>query len=241
MSLVRIGIECNVTLSKAGRRLASVHESYIDAVVAAGGVPFLIPSIDDDDARRAQLETVDGLLLTGGDDIPASEYGEAELTCERTSHVDPRRYRAGLALTREATERAVPVLGICYGHQLLNVAFGGTLVQDIPIQVKSSVDHRSDVPGTDVAHEVALEPDSRLGRAIGRRASVCSAHHQSVGRVASGLKVVARADDGVVEALESEDGRFIVGVQWHPERMGPGKAGFDVVRLLVDAARESRR
>src|SRR5262249_23432245 len=162
MSLVRIGIECDVTLSKSGRRLTSVPEAYVDAVVASGGVPLLLPSIDDDDARRAQLDLVDGLLLTGGDDLPSSEYGEPTPACERTTEVDPRRCRSGLALARAAVAGSVPTLGICLGHQVLNVALGGTLVQDIQLQVKSEIAHRTGIPAQDASHEVALEPGSRL-------------------------------------------------------------------------------
>lgn len=238
---VHVGIECDVE-ERAGRRLVRVHEGYVDAVLDAGGVPVLLPPVLDASTRGAFLSRVEALLLSGGKDIPAAEYGERERRTPRTTDVDPRRYEASRALFLEASERSLPVLGICLGAQLVNVARGGSLVQDIPDEVPGALAHRTDDAGRDAEHEVEIAPGSLLARAVGTaRTRVSSAHHQSIARPGRGLRVVARAPDGVVEAVEGEEGdRFLLAVQWHPERMGREAEGRRVVAALVEAARARR-
>jgi putative glutamine amidotransferase len=196
-------------------------EDYKQSVLHVGGeVQLLDPSMRAADV----VETIDGLLLTGGGDVDPSRYGE-------TAHpavvdVDPARDEFELALIGEARRRKLPIFAICRGIQVLNVACGGTLVQDIASQVPGALDHRLTVPPHkpyDLAHEVWLDKDTLLGRLMRERlsdADACdtnSRHHQAVKQVAAGFQVSATAPDGVIEAIEDPDARFCLGVQWHPE------------------------
>jgi putative glutamine amidotransferase len=233
-----IGIEADVGINPTdGRRFAKLYEAYYEAAYAAGGNPVILPPLDGPEHVERALEVAQAIVLTGGDDLPAEEYGEPTLKCERTSLVDGTRYRFGRALVKAAIEADRPLLGVCYGHQLLNVALGGALVQDIPIQLPGSLAHREEKE--DANHDIEFVPGSRLARLAGVvKARVNSKHHQSVKTAGEGLKIVARAPDGIIEAVEGP-GRFLVGVQWHPERMGPGKLGWGVFEALVEAARSA--
>lgn len=234
-----IGIEADVDVNETGRRFARVYEAYYEAAFAGGGNPVLLPPLDGPEHVARALEVADAIVIPGGDDLPAQDYGEETLHCERTSAVDSVRYRFGRELVRAAAREGRPLLGVCYGHQLLNVALGGALVQDITLQLPGSISHRTDT--ADVDHEVAIEPGTKLAAAAGTlRGKVNSRHHQSVRCPGEGLRVVARSPDGIVEAVEG-DGRFLVGVQWHPERMGPGRLGWGLFEALVEAARGSAR
>lgn len=192
-----------------------IRHEYVSAVVHAGGVPLLLPPVGEEIPCSA--EAVDGLLLTGGADIPPEEYGEsvavprACLTLVRRERVAYERELLG-----EVVKRGKPVLGICYGMQLINVAFGGTLYQDISVQVPHALDHRQS------PHRISLSPlpgGIDLGaRCEASAAAVNSFHHQAVKEAGRGLEVFARAEDGVVEGFFSKDFPFLMGVQWHPER-----------------------
>jgi putative glutamine amidotransferase len=230
-----IGIEADVDLTPRGTRFAKVYEQYYLQVADAGGNPVLLPPLEGADAVERALEVCDGVVVTGGNDLPAQDYGEEELRCERTSAVDPVRYRFGRELVKAAIREDRPLLGVCYGHQLLNVVLGGALVQDLPIQLGLE-GHR--VPEGDCFHEVEIDAGSRLARLLWVvKGRINSRHHQSVKRAGDGLKVVAKAPDGVIEAVEMDGRRFVFGVQWHPERMGPETLGVGVFRALVEAAR----
>ena len=233
-----VGIEADVDVTPKGRRFAKVYEAYYEAVIAAGALPILLPPVPTEQAVASALEVVDALVFPGGDDMPAEEYGQETLACPRNVPIDSKRFQFGRELMRAAVRRSKPLLGVCYGHQLLNVAHGGDMVQDIPILVPDALAHRGD--GEDSQHEVELTPGSRLAEVVGAtRLPVNSSHHQSVGKPGAGLGVVARSADGIVEAVEGEKG-FVLGVQWHPERMGPGPAGWRLFEALVAAARERR-
>jgi putative glutamine amidotransferase len=210
--------------------LASVlPASYAAAVQRAGGMALLIPP-DDAIAEDPDetLDMVDALLLAGGSDIDPATYG-AEREPE-TESIDTRRDRCELALARRAIERDMPLLGICRGMQLLNVAMGGTLRQHLP----PDGPHRP-VLGSWGQHDVDVELDSLAARAAGgRRCQVKSHHHQAIDRVGERLIVSGRAaDDGLVEALELPGRRFALGVLWHPEE----DADSGVIAALVDEAR----
>jgi putative glutamine amidotransferase len=238
-----IGIEADIDRApKTGRRFAKVYEDYYEAVAAAGGTPVLLPPLSSPEHAARALEVVDALVFPGGGDLPPEEYGASPVECPRYVPVDPGRLRAGRELLVAAARSLRPVLGVCYGHQLLNVVLGGDMVQDIPLLVAGSLDHAAS-GAVDSEHEVTLEPRSRLAELVGsERVRVNSAHHQSVGRAGAGLRIVARSSDGIVEAVEAEDpSHFLVGVQWHPERLGPGPAGLRLFEALVEAARERRR
>jgi putative glutamine amidotransferase len=196
-------------------------EDYRQAVLHAGGdVRVLDASMPIAEA----LDAIDGLLLTGGDDVAPERYGEARHPT--VVEAEPGRDAFEIALVGAARERALPIFAICRGVQLLNVACGGTLVQDIPSQVPGGSPHSLDVPPHQpysLAHEIWVEKGSLLATLMGDRlrdqdaCDVNSRHHQAVKDVAPGFRVAATAPDGVIEAIEDPGRRFCLGVQWHPE------------------------
>ena len=215
---------------------------YIEAVAASGAEPVVL---EVDHGPRGLLQDLDGLVLSGGGDVDPALFGEAPHPAYSPS--EEGRDDAEIALVRAALETRTPVLAICRGVQVLNVAAGGTLVQDIPTQVRHSLAHRIDKPKDFPAHEVTISPDSTLAALLGTDASrprvvVNSRHHQSVNKVAPGFHVTAKATDGVIEALESDDrDTFCVGVQWHPENFSSDSPFRDLFRGLIQAATKRRR
>jgi len=204
--------------------------SYVRSVDAAGGRALLVPPVDD--AVEETLDALSGVVFTGGPDLDPTLYG-AEAHAE-TVTVRPERDRAEIALLAGALERDMPVLAICRGSQVLNVALGGDLEQHVPDRVGH--DRHKETPGTFSEHAVEIAPGSRLNEILGDEIAVKSHHHQGYSRLGEGLEAVARADDGTLEALEEPTRSFAVGVLWHPE------AGDDL-RLfaeLVAAARDYR-
>jgi putative glutamine amidotransferase len=196
-------------------------EDYRQAVLHVGGEVHLV---DHSMAVHEVIDAIDGLLLTGGEDIAPSRYGEA--AHPSVVDVDAARDEFEIALVGEARRRNLPIFAICRGIQVLNVACGGTLVQDIASEVPGALEHRWTVPPHkpyDLAHEVWVDKDTLLARLLRERLSdtdACEAnsrHHQAVKRVAAGFRVSATAPDGVIEAIEDPAARFCLGVQWHPE------------------------
>ena len=202
---------------------------YSDEVRNAGGLAFLLPP-DDVAAPGETLDRIDALVLAGGADIDPPSYG-AEADPE-TYGTDPRRDQVEMALVRAALEREMPFLGICRGMQMLNVAFGGTLIQHLPA-VLGSERHRPE-PGVFGTHDVVFEPGSLAARASGAaRVAVKSHHHQGVGELGEGLSATGRCpDDDVIEAIEHAGHDFALGVLWHPEEAAP-----QVLAALVETAR----
>jgi putative glutamine amidotransferase len=192
-----------------------VAESYVSAVQRTGSIALILPI--DARAPEALLERIDGLMLIGGADIDPASYGEARDPATEATY--PERDAFELALMRGAIEREMPVLGICRGMQLINVAFGGTLIQDLTGPDGSNAHRKSlgSFDGTD--HEVELDPGSLVSTACAEQLHVARCHHhQGVDRVGEGLTVSGRAViDGLPEAIEASDGRWLLGVQWHPE------------------------
>lgn len=229
-----IGIGSDVVQKHGERDRAFVYTTYIESLKRAGAVPVLIPPQPENAADV--LDGLDGILLAGGDDCDPSEYGEERHpSCET---MDPRRQQNDVVLARLARQRGVPTLGICLGLQVMNVAAGGTLIQDIGSAVETEIDHASE-PSDRQRHDVHIEASTRLGRILGTRAlNVNSSHHQAVGRVAEGFRVTAQAPDGVVEALEDPSHVFYVGVQWHPEDMPGEPSATAIFGAFVDAARK---
>ena len=194
----------------------SVPYTYVAAVLRAGGAPFVIPPSENDSAVCAALDRADGLILTGGDDVDPSVYGEEKLTC--CGETTPVRDRLEQTLIRHALKRGIPVLGICRGIQILHAALGGTLYQDIAEQFGTQLKHpRSDIPIGD-AHTVRIEKGSLLYSIFNaEECPVNSRHHQGLKSIAPGMRISAWAPNGLPEAIEAEDGRPVLGVQWHPE------------------------
>jgi gamma-glutamyl-gamma-aminobutyrate hydrolase PuuD len=207
---------------------ALVPQDYVRAVEHAGGRALLVPPSGD--GIEETLDAVDGLVFSGGSDLDPALYGQE--AHPETRDVRRDRDDAELALLRAALARDVPVLAICRGSQVLNVALGGDLVQHLPDVVGDDAHKRT--PGVFADHEVAIDSGSRLGDVLGDRAPVKSHHHQGFGELGDGLQVTARADDGTVEALEDPKRRFALGVLWHPEA-GEDARLFEA--LVTEAAR----
>jgi gamma-glutamyl-gamma-aminobutyrate hydrolase PuuD len=204
--------------------------AYVTKVEAAGGRPLLVPPLED--AIDETLDALDGLVFTGGPDLDPTLY-DAEPHPE-THNIRPERDRAEIALLTAALERDLPVLAICRGSQVLNVALGGDLEQHVPDLVGH--EGHKEVPGVFSRHPVSVDEGSRLHAVVGDSVEVSSHHHQGYGRLGEGLEIVARADDGTIEALEAGDRAFAIGVLWHPED-GDDPRLFEE---LVLAARERR-
>jgi len=188
---------------------------YLISVSLAGGAPMIIPMLADREAVGAVIEVAHGVLLTGGGDIHAETYGEAP---HPKSHLhDPDRDNMEMEVARLALERGLPILGICRGLQLLNTVFGGTLMQDIPSMVPGALTHNA--PETEIhMHDITIEEGTLFSRIMHTpTVAVNSWHHQAVKTLGQGLRIAAHAPDGVVEAIESAEGKPILAVQCHPE------------------------
>ena len=193
----------------------ALRQNYCDAVTAAGGMPVALPH--QPDLACAYLDRIDGLIVTGGAfDVDPALFGAGNR--HETVILKERRTQFELAIVREALARDYPILGICGGQQLLNVALGGTLIQHIPDSVPNALAHEQPNPRNEAGHPVTLTPGSRLHQIAGQDTiPVNSAHHQAVATTGPGVQVNAVASDGVIEGIESTDRRFCIGVQWHPE------------------------
>ena len=213
-------------------------EDYLASVEQAGGRPRVL---DVSESPRKVLAEIAGLLLTGGGDVDPVFYGEDRHPL--TYDAEPGRDEFEIDLARRAMTGGVPLLAICRGAQVLNVAAGGTLVQDIPSAVTGDLGHAVNEPKDLACHEIAVDTGSRLSTVLGIRIDagctcrVNSRHHQSVGRPGQGLVVSARAADGVVEAIEKPGEAFCIGVQWHPENFWKSGEFSPLFTAFVEAAR----
>lgn len=222
-----------------GAKFFVAFERNVKAIERAGGLPILIPCGLETDALRAVYERVDAILLPGGADVDPVAYGAQ--AHPKTGQVDPVRDKAEIQITRWAAEEERPLFAICRGHQVVNVALGGTLIQDIPELVETELWH--DFPPSrrrdHLSHEVSIEPGSLLENIVGTQTlMVNSMHHQALEQVAARLNVTAHAPDGIIEATELAGHRFFHTVQWHPEditHLAPMQALFNA---LVNTARE---
>jgi putative glutamine amidotransferase len=233
MSRPVIGITTSLTRARWSywdQEAALVPAAYVQAIEQVGGRPLLIPPSEQ--GIEETLDAVHGLVFSGGSDLDPDLYEQQ--AHEETFGIVPERDRAELALLEAALARDLPVLAVCRGSQVLNVARGGDLVQHLPDVVGD--DKHKHTPGTFGDHGVTLEPGTRLAELLGDRAPVKSHHHQGFGRLGEGLRVAAHAEDGTIEAVEASSQRFAFGVLWHPE------AGEDrkLFQELVAAAAEYR-
>lgn len=237
-----IGITTHFLPLEAGGR--PYHQSYgrnAIAVERAGGLPLLIPSGLQLGNLRQIYERLDAVLIPGGGDINPERYAnERHSTVYR---VDDARDQSEIALVRWAVEDDRPLFGMCRGNQLINVALGGTLTQDIPSQTQSDIQHdydRKAIPYSHLAHTIRIEPDSRLADIIGTDSiTVNSLHHQSVQQLAPGLRITAYAPDGIIEALEIPGRQFALSVQWHPEDLIDDDVTMRALfEAFVDSARD---
>jgi putative glutamine amidotransferase len=217
----------------------ALARTYVRAVAMSGGAPVIIPPYLEGSSLRGAFDGIAGLLLSGGGDIHPSSFGETDSGL--LWYIDRERDQAELSLARWALTEGRPVLGICRGIQTLNVAAGGSLIQDIPTQIPQALSHSSIAgrPLPDIAHQVKVDPHSRLAALIGAGdIGVNSAHHQAVEAIGEGLVAVARAADSVIEGLEAPAHPFCIGVQWHPEAM---VESTPVMRRLFEGLIEAAR
>ena len=215
-----------------GSVLTVTNFAYVKAVTENGGAPVILPTITDKEILLQYVEELDGLVLVGGDDIPPDSYGQQP---HETIKIMPeQRYNFESQLIPAWLESGKPILGVCLGMQFTNVVSGGTLIQDIPSQVGKEVTHRRKY------HRVKIVPNSSLANLLDdEEVMVYSNHHQAVEKIGQNLKVTARADDGVIEALERIDGGFGLFVQWHPEVMKDIEHRNAIYGALVRAAAQT--
>jgi len=210
--------------------------NYVDAVAMAGGLPLVLAPCEPLDLAREMIAAVDGVLLTGGPDIDPRRYGR-----EPDSSVvmlDPRRERFDLLVAEVAAQLRKPTLAICLGIQVVNVARRGELIQDLPSQRPDLGRHRGEPGGEDAVHNAFVAPGTLLASIVGAgRIEVNSSHHQAVERPGDGLAVSARAETGLIEAVEDPGLPFYLGVQWHPERLLDRPLHRRLFEALVNAAR----
>jgi putative glutamine amidotransferase len=213
-----IGITSGLQTNASGSTLCQVGQAYIHAILNAGGIPLILPTVTDANAMRPALTGLDGVLFTGGSDIDPRRFNGKPHA--RIYGVSPDRDQLEFSLLDAALSAGKPILCICRGIQVLNVAFGGTLFTDIQDQYPNALRHDwfPDIPRDYLAHQVRLTEDSQLHDILDAdEIEVNSLHHQGIAAIGPGLTATAYAPDGLVEGLEAQDHPFVIGVQWHPE------------------------
>lgn len=217
-----IGISSSVMVDNGGMfpgyERAYVNKDYVDAVVNNGGVPFIIPLTGDKEVIKAQIEMVDALILSGGHDVYPLNYNEEPK--QRIGQVFPERDYYDFELLKNAKKKGIPILGVCRGLQIMNVYEGGSLYQDLSYIDGEVLKHSQNDRTILKTHTVELSKKSKLYKIFKlEKFLINSFHHQAINRVGKNFEVVARAKDGVIEAIEYKDYPFYVGVQWHPEML----------------------
>ncbi len=217
-----IGILANVlTIDKGpltGSERVYVNRDYVQAILKVGGIPMLMPIVQEQEMIRRQIDSVDALLLSGGQDVVPHHYGEDPSPC--LQETCPERDLYELEAVRYAFSLGYPILGICRGLQLLNVAFGGSLYQDIPHSFPGCLEHMQKEKKEEATHPVTMIKGSKLYPIFdSETVPTNSFHHQSIKKLAPGFRVNAHAADEIIEGIERQDVPFVMGVQWHPEMM----------------------
>jgi putative glutamine amidotransferase len=231
-----IGINANFPHGENEGPVVTVRATYVDAVTSAGGVPVVLPPVLDPDTVAAQVRQCDGFIFTGGADVDPSRYGEQQHPT--TVRLTSRREEYDFALIREAMAARKPFLAICLGCQEVNVALGGTLVQDVHSETSGPVRHSVKQIPYLARHKVQLEPGSLLAGLTGLLSlDTNTAHHQSIRAPGTGVRVTATAEDGVIEGFEVEGYPFGLAVQWHPEYLVGEAPHLSLFRGLVEASR----
>lgn len=215
-----IGITGDVTFAKFFsiflNKRAGINEAYVKAVSRTSGIPIILPVSHEKNAKKL-ISTVNGLILSGGNDVSPEIYGEEPLS--KLSELNPLRDEFEIALLKEAIKQNKPVLGICRGFQLLNTAFGGTLYQDVSYNESCNLQHMQQTEPIFPIHSVDIKEGSIIYSILGGSVRVNSLHHQMIKNVSPDFHEVAWSKDGVIEAIEKNDGSFVIGIQWHPEIM----------------------
>jgi putative glutamine amidotransferase len=221
-----------------GQPHITIWEYYIQSVIRAGGIPILIPSLINNDQLRQLASIADGILISGGGDIDPIIFKGQEHN--KVYGIDEERDRVELELVKLAATRSIPLLGICRGLQVINIAMGGTLFTDIADQFSKSIKH-SNKSFTKIIHDVKVDPGSLLNSIVEQATlKVNSLHHQGINRLGSGLSVSAVAGDGLTEGIENSEKEFFMGVQWHPEAMTEDPAAIALFSSFINAAQKYR-
>ncbi|AWZ48505.1 gamma-glutamyl-gamma-aminobutyrate hydrolase [Clostridiaceae bacterium 14S0207] len=236
-----IGISGSLIIDNGGMfpgyERSYVNNDYVQSVINAGGIPFIIPFSQDKEVAEMTVEHIDGLILSGGHDVYPVNYNEEPE--QKLGVVFPERDEFDFALLDAAEKRNIPVLGICRGFQIINVAHGGTLYQDLSYRDEKCIKHSQGHTPSLATHSVKVEKDSSFGKIFGTDIRINSFHHQVVKEVGSSLKAVAFAKDGVVEAIESSEGKLIFGTQWHPEMMAAKEEKMlNLFKYIIDLAKK---
>jgi len=222
-----IGINCKY-IDEEDTSYYKLDKYYIEAVRKAGGVPIILPLFSAKEECWETLDKIDGLLLTGGADINPARWHEPKHNKTKLLHKD--KESSDFILADSALKRDMPIFGICYGHQLINTILGGTLHQHIP-DINGCIDHSDGK-----MHGIKIEADSRLNEILGiEKTKVNSYHHQAIKTLGKGLIKTAVSEDGVIEAAESQKHRFLITVQWHPERMIKSPDQFKLLETFIKA------
>ncbi len=215
----------------------TLSDDYALGVEQAGGIPLVIPYLENGNTIQVLADKLDGLLLSGGNDVDPMLYGqEPKLGLQ---NVTPERDQLEIDLLRLMRSKNKPILGICRGIQVINTAFGGTLYQDLPREWRGVIQHLQHGPRNHMSHTIHIQPDSRLYKLLGEQdlMRTNSFHHQAIHQLAKGFVAVAWDDEGLIEGMESEGGAFLVAVQWHPENLWRVQPKFlGLFRGLVEAA-----
>jgi putative glutamine amidotransferase len=223
-----IGINGNLT---EDGQYAKLSQEYSRAILKAGGIPVILPPLPQPDKglMKSILDRIDGLLLSGGHDLSPRHYNEKILN-KKVILLPELKQRFDLALAQAALKRKMPVLGICYGAQLINIVSGGSLFQDIATQVKTASEHRK------ANHKVYLCEGTLLHDIIGKKSIITNSfHHQSIKEPGKGLRINARSEDALIEGIELAEG-FCLGIQWHPERMMDSREQAELLRAFIQYA-----
>lgn len=242
-----IGITCATTVRPGWSQFSPGHlcdfldREYSAALQEAGACPLLIPNVLQGKTLRRLLESLDGLIISGGTDVNPRRYGEDPLP--GLGEIDAPRDECELTLARLALERDLPLLGICRGIQVLNIAAGGTLFQDIQTQVPEPLKHRQSADKSVVTHRVKIEKKSLLAGILREETLwVNGMHHQAVKELGDGLSASARSGDDIIEGVEGTGNRFVIGVQWHPEgNWREDSHSRKLFQAFVEAARSGAR
>lgn len=231
-----IGISGSILINEgglfSGNKRSYVNDDYVKSVISAGGIPLIIPVNTEPNIIKAQMENVDGLILSGGYDVNPLLFGEEPHRLLGATFGERDTFES--ILIKYALKMEKPILGICRGCQILNVICGGTLYQDCSLDKDSFIKHSQENTPAQPSHTITISEDSELYSIFGEKALVNSFHHMSIKRVADGFKVIGVASDGIVEAIERVDGSFAIGTQWHPEMMAnSNEQMLEIFKLFI--------
>jgi len=236
-----IGISGSMIIDQGGMfpgyERVYVNNDYVQSVAMAGGTPFVIPIVYDENIIRSQVECIDALILSGGHDVNPLLYGEEPM--QKLGDIFPKRDTFDAILLKIAMELNKPILGICRGEQILNVVNGGSLYQDLSYIDGCNIKHNQGSLPSAPTHTVKILEGTKLYDIIGGKVMTNSFHHLAIKEVAPGFRIAAISKDGVIEAIEKEGKEFILGVQWHPEMMTKDHpVMLEIFKKLIDEAKK---